>query len=111
MLPEKDMRAMRIMGIDHIVLLVNDMDRMVDFYGTVLGCLVEHRQDAIEGPEGLGIPWRDQVDLHVGVWTPAALGEARAAEVPRIIPDPSPRRNQFPYPPGRGRGMTATQIA
>ena len=38
---------MKIAGIDHVVLLVTDLDRMIDFYSIVLGCRVEHRQDAI----------------------------------------------------------------
>ncbi|CAN5158190.1 VOC family protein [soil metagenome] len=38
---------MRIAGIDHIVLLVTDIERMISFYSEVLGCQVVHRQDAI----------------------------------------------------------------
>ncbi|MBB5687877.1 VOC family protein [Sphingobium boeckii] len=38
---------MRITGIDHVVLLVTDIDRMIDFYTVVLGCQVEHSQDDI----------------------------------------------------------------
>lgn len=34
----------RIAGMDHIVLRVRDVARMVRFYGQVLGCKVEHRQ-------------------------------------------------------------------
>lgn len=33
--------------IDHIVLRVRDLDRMMAFYCEVLGCTVERRQDAI----------------------------------------------------------------
>jgi catechol 2,3-dioxygenase-like lactoylglutathione lyase family enzyme len=33
--------------IDHIVLRVVDLDAMLHFYGTVLGCPVERRQDAL----------------------------------------------------------------
>ena len=33
--------------IDHLVLRVVDLDRMVAFYSGVLGCSVERRQDAI----------------------------------------------------------------
>lgn len=36
-----------IAHIDHIVLRVIDLDAMIDFYVTVLGCSVERRQDAI----------------------------------------------------------------
>jgi catechol 2,3-dioxygenase-like lactoylglutathione lyase family enzyme len=37
----------RIREIDHIVLRVADLDRMLHFYCDVLGCSVERRQDAI----------------------------------------------------------------
>ena len=36
-----------IRGIDHIVLRVVDLDRMLRFYVDVLGCAIEKRQDAI----------------------------------------------------------------
>ena len=41
------MPAISIRGIDHIVLRVIDLDRMLRFYCDVLGCTVERRQDAI----------------------------------------------------------------
>jgi catechol 2,3-dioxygenase-like lactoylglutathione lyase family enzyme len=34
----------RIQDIDHIVLRVSDLERMIDFYCTVLGCSVEWRR-------------------------------------------------------------------
>jgi catechol 2,3-dioxygenase-like lactoylglutathione lyase family enzyme len=37
----------RIREIDHLVLRVVDLDRMLRFYGDALGCSVERRQDAI----------------------------------------------------------------
>ena len=37
----------RIREIDHLVLRVVDLDRMLAFYCGVLGCTVERRQDAI----------------------------------------------------------------
>src|SRR5690554_1615739 len=36
-----------VRGIDHLVLRVGDMERMLRFYTGVLGCAVERRQDAI----------------------------------------------------------------
>ena len=36
-----------IREIDHIVLRVADLDAMLHFYGTVLGCPIERRQDDI----------------------------------------------------------------
>jgi len=38
---------MQVLGIDHIVLRVSNLELMVDFYSRVLGCAVDHRQDAI----------------------------------------------------------------
>jgi catechol 2,3-dioxygenase-like lactoylglutathione lyase family enzyme len=38
---------LRIREIDHIVLRVRDLDAMIAFYGNVLGCRVERRQDEI----------------------------------------------------------------
>lgn len=38
---------MAVLGLDHIVLRVLDLERMVAFYGEVLGCPVERRQDDI----------------------------------------------------------------
>ena len=35
----------QIQGIDHIVLRTVDLDAMLHFYGTVLGCPIERRQD------------------------------------------------------------------
>lgn len=37
----------RILGIDHIVLRVADLDRMLAFYCEALGCVVERREDRI----------------------------------------------------------------
>jgi glyoxylase I family protein len=37
----------KLLGLDHLVLRVVDLDRMVAFYCDVLGCTVERRQDAI----------------------------------------------------------------
>ncbi len=36
-----------VRGLDHIVLRVADLDAMIAFYGEVLGCRVERRQDEI----------------------------------------------------------------
>ena len=35
---------MAVLGLDHIVLRVLDLERMIAFYGEVLGCRVERRQ-------------------------------------------------------------------
>lgn len=37
----------RVRDIDHVVLRVIDLERMLWFYGEVLGCPVERRQDGI----------------------------------------------------------------
>ena len=37
----------RVLGIDHIVLRVRDVARMVRFYGDVLGCRVEKAQEKL----------------------------------------------------------------
>lgn len=37
--------TMQTTGIDHVVLRVRDLQRMVSFYEGVLGCAVAHRQD------------------------------------------------------------------
>jgi glyoxylase I family protein len=36
-------QALRVKGLDHIVLRVADIDRAIAFYGDVLGCPVERR--------------------------------------------------------------------
>ena len=41
------MNPIAIRGLDHVVLRVVDLDRMLHFYGDVLGCPVEKRQDDI----------------------------------------------------------------
>jgi glyoxylase I family protein len=38
---------MIVSGIDHVVLRVTNMERAIAFYSDVLGCRVEHRQDAL----------------------------------------------------------------
>jgi glyoxylase I family protein len=37
----------KLLGLDHLVLRVTNLDRMLTFYCGVLGCTVEKRQDAI----------------------------------------------------------------
>ena len=39
--------AVTVLGIDHLVLRVRDMDRMIGFYCDVLGCTVEKRQEKL----------------------------------------------------------------
>ena len=39
--------AIPVRGLDHIVLRVKDIDAMIAFYGEVLGCPVERRQEEI----------------------------------------------------------------
>ena len=41
------MNPIAIRGLDHVVLRVVDLDRMLHFYGEVLGCPMEKRQDNI----------------------------------------------------------------
>ncbi|WP_068077692.1 VOC family protein [Novosphingobium lentum] len=71
---------MKIGGIDHVVLLVSNLARMTEFYSTVLGCRVKHRQDDI----GLvhlqaGNALIDLVDRAgtLGVQSPGAAGPGR----------------------------------
>jgi len=40
-----DESALRVRGLDHVVLRVADMDRAIAFYENVLGCRVERRLD------------------------------------------------------------------
>jgi glyoxylase I family protein len=42
-----DTTAVTILGIDHLVLRVRGMDRMIGFYCDVLGCTVEKRQEKL----------------------------------------------------------------
>jgi glyoxylase I family protein len=39
--------AIRVTGIDHVVLRVKDLAKMLDFYTRVLGCRLERSQDEI----------------------------------------------------------------
>jgi glyoxylase I family protein len=43
----RERAVIQIRHIDHIVLRVSDLDAMIGFYVSVLGCAVERRQDAI----------------------------------------------------------------
>jgi catechol 2,3-dioxygenase-like lactoylglutathione lyase family enzyme len=40
-------RVMQILGVDHLVLRVVALERMLEFYCGVLGCTVERREEAI----------------------------------------------------------------
>jgi len=37
----------RIRALDHVVLRVSDLDKMLRFYGEALGCPIERRQDTL----------------------------------------------------------------
>ena len=39
--------AIRVLGIDHLVLRTADPARLIDFYTSVLGCTVERRRDEL----------------------------------------------------------------
>ncbi len=41
------MAAFRLVALDHLVLRVVDLPRMLHFYGEVLGCTIERRQDEL----------------------------------------------------------------
>jgi glyoxylase I family protein len=45
--PRRGLPMIRIREIDHLVLRVVDLERMLRFYCGVLGCTVERRQDSI----------------------------------------------------------------
>ena len=44
---QADIPALRVGGLDHLVLRVSDMERAIKFYGDVLGCQVERRLSEI----------------------------------------------------------------
>ncbi len=46
-MPTESRHPIAIRQLDHLVLRVRDVDAMVDWYGKVLGCPIEKRQDAI----------------------------------------------------------------
>lgn len=46
-MPTEPAPALRIRAIDHVVLRVVDLERMLRFYGEVLGCTLERRQDQL----------------------------------------------------------------
>ena len=104
----------RIVGIDHVVLRVRDLERMIAFYRDVLGCPVEWRRDElglvhlragralidlvpVDGPlgrKGGAPPGRegrnvDHVCLRVAPFDPAAIAlhlEAHGVRVGEIRP-------------------------
>ena len=62
------------LALDHVVIRVEDMDRMLGFYRDVLGCEVAHRQDAL----GL-VHLRAGAALIDLVWIGGKLGRGGAA--------------------------------
>ena len=76
----------QIREIDHIVLRVIELERMLHFYGTVLGCPVEKRQDAIglvQLRAGASMIDLVPVDGELGGMGGAARTRARAASICR----------------------------
>ena len=92
--------AIRVLGIDHVVLRVNDIERALAFYRDVLGCREERRVDAIGlvqlragralidlvdvasplGREGGAAPGKegrnvDHIALRIAVFDEARLGD------------------------------------
>ncbi len=85
--------AFTVLGIDHVVYRVRDLDRMIRFYADVLGCTVDHRQDhlrlvhlragralidLVQVREGESLPepgFGNQAHLCIRIepWEPAAL--------------------------------------
>jgi glyoxylase I family protein len=65
-------------ALDHVVLRVADMDRMLGFYRDVLGCEVAHRQDEL----GL-VHLRAGTALIDLVWIGGRLGRGGAAPDPQ----------------------------
>jgi catechol 2,3-dioxygenase-like lactoylglutathione lyase family enzyme len=45
--PQNASAMIRVRAIDHLVLRVADLDKMLRFYSEALGCAIERRQDAI----------------------------------------------------------------
>jgi catechol 2,3-dioxygenase-like lactoylglutathione lyase family enzyme len=74
--------ALRVLGIDHVVLRIADLDRALRFWCDALGCTVERRIDA------LGL-----VQLRAG----AALID--------LVPVDSPLGRAGGPPPGEGRNV------
>jgi glyoxylase I family protein len=46
-LHNQSVSPIRVAGIDHVVIRIVDLERMLQFYCDVLGCNVERRQDGI----------------------------------------------------------------
>lgn len=82
-----------VLGIDHVVFRVRDLDRMIRFYADVLGCQVDHRQehlrlvhvragrtliDLVQVRQGESLPDpgmgnQAHLCLRIDPWEPAAL--------------------------------------
>jgi glyoxylase I family protein len=70
--------AICIREIDHIVLRVIDLDRMLRFYCEVLGCTIERRQDSIgliQLRAGRSLVDLVPVDGHLGKGRRSATGK------------------------------------
>ena len=85
--------AFTVLGIDHVVFRVRDLERMIRFYADVLGCGVDHRQehlrlvhvragrtliDLVQVREGESLPEpgsgnQAHLCLRIEPWEPATL--------------------------------------
>jgi glyoxylase I family protein len=66
--------AIRVTGLDHVVLRVADLDRAIAFYGQVLGCQIER---TLEQPKLVQLrAGTSMIDLVPAGETPAGAGNA-----------------------------------
>ena len=44
-----------VMNFDHTGIVVQDLEKITDFYVNVLGLVVEREIDSVAGPDGIGL--------------------------------------------------------